>query len=258
MKSKSLSGMLKKGVKNLSYATLIAGTSLIYGKDSQNNENQNYSSFLKESNQSDYFFELEHKKGLENKMTGCLELDIVLLGDFSGSVRGYQGFIADAFESFVNRFELYESGVRVGIVMFNDNPIIVSKITTDKNQLLKEINTIRKSDVGNYTNINSGLVVAYNLLNESNRPKKMIIVISDGSPNVISEEYGENNLTPDVKIKTLNTAQSIKTDCMICGILIQSGSADEKFMMQMSNPECYVSSNYEMLASELENLDICF
>ena len=41
---------------------------------------------------------------------GCLKLDIILVADLSGSVYRYEYFVADAFDAFINRFELSETG----------------------------------------------------------------------------------------------------------------------------------------------------
>jgi len=51
--------------------------------------------------------------------TGCLKMDIVLVGDLSGSCQGNEKFIGDAFISIIEKLEIGEDNVKVGIVTFN-------------------------------------------------------------------------------------------------------------------------------------------
>ena len=177
---------------------------------------------------------------------GCLELDIMILGDLSGSTIGKKSFVIDAIKTFANRFELSDNTIRIGAAIFDDKLVILSPLTSDKEYLLSEVDNIWRYYMGGTTRMTSSVLYMKEIFDASDRPtvNKMLIIISDGIPNHRGNAYGA--------IRQLENS-----NVNICGIFINTGEGDEGFMMIVSNPACYVSTSYETLADELERLDIC-
>lgn len=183
------------------------------------------------------------------KTNGCAILDIILAVDFSSSVEKHEKFIADAMEGFITQFELAETGIKIGVVRFNDNAVLSTRLTSDKKQLMNSLAIIRNSVATGGTSIASALMQTNQEFFNSGRGReeatKILILISDGDP-------GYNAKTREYEIgKTLKD-----NNVVICSILIKAGAVDDVFMKQISN-NCYVETNYELLLTELKKLDIC-
>ena len=179
---------------------------------------------------------------------GCLEMDIILLGDLSGSIDGSEQFVADALEAFVSRFDLGENTLRIGAATFSWNIYEISQLTHDKKKLLTGIDYLRTHRMGATTRMSNAIDYASEQFSKYGRPgvKKMVIIISDGAAN-----------------QPKNTVLAIKNlvekhRAFICGVYVWTPSGgDEDFMFSISNEACFVSSSYEILVEELERLDIC-
>jgi Mg-chelatase subunit ChlD len=184
------------------------------------------------------------------KSQNCLQMDIVLLADASGSVGANTQYISNALKAFADRFETSENGVRIGIVSFGDKPLLLTNITHNKNKL--------KIAAANYTNFYSlvgastktadALMYSTNLFYESDRPevKKLIILITDGEPNDIHE--------------TTRVADEIRNlhNIDICTIHVMTISGGNKTHLQdISSEACYVVSGYESLIETIINMDVC-
>ena len=187
-------------------------------------------------------------KNKEKNNFGCLNLDVVLLTDMSGSVWRNEQFIARALTAFVERFELSESTMKISIIRFSDDAIVLNNLTTDKETLNHSINNIRTKKAIGSTNMTFGLLTAMNELfyNGRKTSKKLIILITDGAPNYPHE--------------TIRTADEIKNLYLvdICGIFVDSSSGNSYFLEKVSSSYCYSESNYEQLTELLKTIDICF
>jgi hypothetical protein len=178
---------------------------------------------------------------------GCLKVDIILIGDLSGSVEGHEEFVVDAFDSFVNRFELSEYGIKIGAIVFSTGAVKLSGLTHNKTELIQAINTMRDIDLGQQTFLYRALLKARNEFNANGRKDvtSIIIIVSDGN---VYEAYNTANF-----IEYLRYYEKTK----ICGIYIDDNDGIEEYMIFISDPDCYVSSSYNVLVQTLEQLDIC-
>lgn len=180
---------------------------------------------------------------------GCAQLDIILLGDFSGSVQGREKFVVDAFSTFINQFELSEATVKIGMIMFNDNAYITSPLTSNKDELVAGFNKIASTTASGGTEMVFGLRTAYGeILSKKGRDniQKIIILVSDGDPD-------DHNKEDEIAmIKQMGEGQFVS----ICSIVITQSGCDRDFMKEISNG-CYSEADYMSLAYELKNLDIC-
>jgi len=180
-------------------------------------------------------------------LIGCLQLDIVMVSDFSGSVVGHDHFIKKALSTFVNRFDLYEDGVMISVIRFSTKTVVISPLTDNRDSLLARINRIPNAKVYGNTQMLLALNRARMELASNGREgvSKMIILISDGDPNDPKDVMQFATHLKDVR------------DITICGILINGSQAQDKYMRNISSPPCYVATNFESLADQLEVLDIC-
>lgn len=182
----------------------------------------------------------------------CLQRDIILIGDFSHSTIGYENFIKDAFNSFIDQFYLSENTIQIGVVIFSQDAFLISPLSFEKEKLKKLVSVMDQKTYVGKTNIFDALNVSYNELNNNGREniKKNIILISDGDANgpfVTDIPY----LITEINNNPLFT---------ICSILVDSKSKNEIFMKNISknnNENCYYSTKYDFLVEVLLRLDIC-
>lgn len=176
----------------------------------------------------------------------CTNLDIVLVADYSGSVRHYESFVSDAILHFAEELTLpYRNDVRLGIVMFADDADVVCKPDNDYWKNLQNVNKYDSINAHGSTNIELALQTAtIELLREQNSRRKLIILITDGDVTVG---------TSDQTIATAKQIQNIGIG--ICGVLIKNIASRPEFMQEVS--DCYVETDYTNLALELKKLNIC-
>jgi len=178
---------------------------------------------------------------------GCLQMDIMLLGDFSGSVEGYEPFVADAFKAFAKRFELSEDGVKIGAAIFNSDTLLISPLTSNEKFLHNQLDSLTYYyQAQSTTDMIGALQLAMHEFEVNGRVgyRKIIILVSDGKP--------------DVRDTVIQLSQLIKASNIgICGILILANNNDREFMKVISSDYCFVESSYENLITELKRLDVC-
>ncbi len=203
---------------------------------------------------------------LSSNSVNCLKMDLVLLLDFSGSLDGEEehGHVISALNVFVEKFILGEDNVKISIIIFNDYPIFISHLSSNKKELQKSIDKIKYYAAKGNTNMKEALNVAYEELMFSEfyreNARKTIILISDGIPS-----EGENNMG-----ETLKISEEIKScGVNICGVWIpwnkengyyyHSNKTGKEFMEKVISSSCFVvSKNYAELALAFEKLDPCF
>lgn len=111
------------------------------------------------------------------------ERDIVLVLDTSSSMAGTpMEETKKAATNFVNT--ILEEDASIGIVTYADSAEQISDFSVDKNHLTGIVANISP---GGSTNIESGLAEARSMLDSSNAKKKIIVLMSDGEPNIGKE-----------------------------------------------------------------------
>lgn len=93
----------------------------------------------------------------------CLDMDIILLGDYSGSITGKQHLIQKAFLEFSQSFE-YSASVRIGIVLFDENQNEILSLTKSDNTVVKEKINSMDCTMGGNTMMSRALEYAYDML----------------------------------------------------------------------------------------------
>lgn len=182
-----------------------------------------------------------------DKPVGCLELDLFLLADVSSSVESNLNFVADAMTAFVDKFELSDQGVRIGVVSFESTAIVQTPLTSDREKITNAIEIVRSYHHGSMTNMSDALTFAANEFMTEGRQgaMKIIVVITDGNPT--DEET------------TSDAADQLKKLLMvgICGVLVNNNTMKPDYLKSISSDYCYVESNYDNLVEELKKMDVC-
>lgn len=105
--------------------------------------------------------------------------DIVLVLDASGSMEGVP--IQEtkiASEKFITT--ILKEDASIGIVTFDYSAMKISDFNKKENYLIEAMQGL---NAGGGTNIESGLSTAYDMLQNNNAEKKIIVLMSDGEPN---------------------------------------------------------------------------
>lgn len=189
-------------------------------------------------------------------------MDIMILADMSGSVEKYEGYVANAIDVFVDRFDLDNQGVRVGIQTFSMRSAvhIQQPLTSNTPLLKKSIITISRMKAAGSTIMSGPLVdVMKELQKDRFDVYKVVIIISDGdvqrqtSNLILGITYDDRTLTSQVS--ELMKAHNI----IICGILIDEGwsGTDGPYLKSLTTPGFYIESNYKNLGTTLQKLAIC-
>lgn len=141
------------------------------------------------------------------------ERDVVLVLDVSGSMGGEP---LDETKKAATRFieAVLKENARVAIVVYDSYAEVCSDFSTNEDHLLEIVDDI---SAGGGTNIDSGLVEAKNMLDESKAKKKIIVLMSDGQPN-------EGRTGTDL----INFAKEIKDDDVYLYTLGFFKNADNK------------------------------
>lgn len=180
-------------------------------------------------------------QGVEKR--GCLELDVVLLIDISGSIQGHEHKAQEAVKIFLDGLELADDGIMVSIVTFSSEPRLICSLSSDKTMLKGKANDIISDNGATY--IASGLYLSVEQLLKVGREgvKKMIIVISDGQ---VADPETSKTICSQLKVAMIG----------ICSVLILTDVHNRDFMRDISNG-CYIESSYDNLPKEIKKLDMC-
>lgn len=176
---------------------------------------------------------------------GCLEMDIMIIGDYSGSIYGRQKYVADAVDAFISRFDLSERGMKIGILTFNDNSTLWSGLTTNKKKLQQTVTSLYELTPSGSTNLSTALQDAALELQYGRKVPKLIVLITDGMP----------DNAPDAE----KTAREIYTffNINICGIYVNGSYGDAQWLEKICTNSCFSRSSFEYLAEQLKRMDIC-
>ena len=112
-------------------------------------------------------------------MVSSDERDIVLVLDTSGSMNGTP---MDETKEAANKFitTVLKEDASIGVVSYENSAMRLADFCMNEKYLK---NVIQGINAGGGTNIESGLSLAADMLEESNAKKKIIVLMSDGEPN---------------------------------------------------------------------------
>jgi len=175
----------------------------------------------------------------------CLRLDLILIGDMSSSVEGHQKFVSNAFKGFIQKYELSDEGLRIGIITFNSDAKVICSLSSNKDTLISRSSRIANKLTDGNTYLEQALNSSLDEFAQNGRYgyKKMLVIVSDGDVN--NESI------------CLNMFKAVKTaGVKVCSVLILDSTPRPEFMKEISS-DCYVATKYESLHDELQKLSIC-
>lgn len=180
----------------------------------------------------------------------CQKLDIMLVGDLSGSMIGMESQVADAFNTFISTLDVSQDNIRIGIGTFSDHFTLHTALTGSITQLQGAISLVRGSRGRGTTNMSGAINKAAEQLYFDHRSNisKIIILITDGAPNSADNTRASANQLPAAGI-------------MLCGVFVHGDADDDSsrgsdFLRELC-PQCYAHTNYLTLSEELKKLSIC-
>lgn len=174
-------------------------------RDTDTTENYN-----NKSTTEDYNNEKSSTRDTENTAVNASDRSIALVLDTSSSMEGTPlDETKKAAQNFIN--VVGQKQAATGIIQYNGDSEIVSGLTQNTSQLSSDIDQLWSDGS---TNIEAGLQDAYNLLQNSNSKKKMIVLMSDGEPNegkIEDEliEYADELKNEGIQIYTLGFFESL-------------------------------------------------
>lgn len=143
-------------------------------------------------------------EGTSQDSTNVNEREIVLVLDTSNSMTGSPlRETKKAANKFIETVLKEDAGI--GLVTYNSNANIISDFSVDYDNLEENVDSL---DCNGNTNIGDGLEQAYDMLENSNAKTKIIVLMSDGVPNVGKEgnaliSYADQIKNSDILIYTL-------------------------------------------------------
>ncbi len=166
-------------------------------------------------------------------LLACLNLDLITIADFSGSVKGHEETICQGIETIT---QLEDENLRQALIQFSSLAGVA--FTFDQK---REFECFQ---AGGTTNLLAALELALNVYTDNpSNTNKVIVLICDGEPD-----------DPELTLQIANQLKLLGIS--IYGVLINSSNSSEYFMKQIS--DIYVSTDYEHLIHEIKKLDFCF
>lgn len=179
----------------------------------------------------------------------CLQLDILVVADLSGSTNNKHEHIINGLNAFVNRFDLAEDKVKISPVIFAKQNITLSRLSSNKQKLIQSIDSIGYYDIGQSTYMHDALVrgLHYFTMDARIDSQKIIVIVSDGDV-----------AYPAAVRKVINIAKSSYYYQIYSVYLYTTTGSKPQFMREIASEGGYLESSYELLFKALEALDMCF
>lgn len=188
---------------------------------------------------------------------GCLEADIILAVDWSGSVSAKREYMLQAIYAYSRSFLLSEDGIKLGVLSFGDETSSPALLTADTTVIDHGILQLMDDSLNHATRCDDVPTYASVLFAQSKQERgkspqrKFLIVISDGDvrgKDVVSQEF---------------RAFAEREGVLICTIRLEGKVDDidieaaESFMSQIAYPNYAFRSSYYELRQFLVTLNLC-
>jgi hypothetical protein len=191
---------------------------------------------------------------------GCLEADVIIVADWSGSTKSNHKFMVEAMYAYSQSFRLRDDGIKIGLISFGDCTYAECDLTSDTNQINQGIMNLL-SDSGWHSTIADPVpdLVSYMMkISETARKrtpqKRFVIFISDG------EIDNKNGSIENV----VNGFKSLKGDLNVITVPIYVGyspfeiNPDWQFMKEIAYSRDFLfKSSYQELKMFLKGLNLC-
>lgn len=205
--------------------------------------------------------------------TECLVADIVVLADVSGSVEEEMQFVRDGTAALTERFVLSETGVKIGLAVFDASAYELYPIGSDRDVLLPKLRDVRTYD-DSKTDIVAALKLAKAMFDATpirTETPRFLVLISDGADNSGNDRAAMVAAAAELKkigvgIFTIFTGAYF--DFRMPGdpptgrprSQLPKHSDWDKFVENMraiASPGAYLEINYDSLVQALDDLRFC-
>lgn len=187
----------------------------------------------------------------------CINADIVLVLDFSGSVADRKEFIVNSAKALRDNFIVSPEGIKIGMVGFNTDDSLILKCTGDTTELGLAIDVVFTMDFFGGTDMYSGLDLVPSLfsLSAEERGKKpdyrVIVIISDG--------YVENNVSAKLICDKFKSERvfiyAVQADER--AFMAEDNSGDEFLRGISSGNDFFYKTSYQAVYSRIKKLNFC-
>jgi len=177
----------------------------------------------------------------------CLQANIVLLIDWSGSEAGNEAYLAHSALLFMEKLPIKEHAVQLSIITFSNDGTLVVPITYDKERLTNSILSLVLTRANGGTNIGGATKLALDELTANERGvRNLIIIISDGE----IDDYA-------LAMEYIKTAEKIIT-LNIFAVQIGGDEEGAYILLQLTGDvKNIVASTSRDLVEALLRLDLC-
>lgn len=178
---------------------------------------------------------------------GCLQADVALLIDWSGSEAGNESLLIEAAQAFIDKLSLGEDEVKVTLLTFNAWAHTWCSLTSDRVKLQKGLDKMKETSPIGGTYLHDPLMfVKAEFSKDKRNVTRIIIIVSDGEIFDI-----------DTAIEILTDIRETFPTVVYC---IQIGGTQKDlynlFRLSGSIENVGVSSAKE-LANDLKSLSLC-
>lgn len=118
--------------------------------------------------------------GLHSKAQDCINADLMILIDWSGSERGHELELASAAAMFVEDLPVSETQLRIGYITFSYSINDIVELSGDKEMLMEEIIATSLTGAWGGTYITEAINISGKYLINERMVPKILIIISDG------------------------------------------------------------------------------
>lgn len=177
----------------------------------------------------------------------CLQLDIMMIADFSGSLQGKERIMVNGIRQFSRKFTLTNDGVRIGLISFSDAAILRTTYTGDSTVLNNYIDNLEYVQADGSTHVGLALEMTMDQIVRYGRQdvKKIVVIVTDGIPND--------------KEKALQMGELLKMNNVVIGGVMVIGmyGYDEHFLRNLTTKDFYYETDFANLVTTLKNMNIC-
>ena len=191
----------------------------------------------------------------------CLKADVIFMLDWSGSEDSNRVYIPYAAFELVNTLELGPSAVKVGVIPFNDHPILNHSLfpTADKKIIEELLASLACSSPAGGTSFPTSFQLAKNFFDKSEEERgervlRIVLFISDGA-----EEHTDRDLT--IAIASIMKKDGIFIWCIATPKAFTGDADHNRVHLQRicsgALEGFYVEEYYHFLKEELARLNLC-
>lgn len=160
------------------------------------------------------------------KSQGCLTADMIILIDWSGSEMGNEDELATAARLFASELPIDTLQLRIGAVIFADEPLDMIALTGNKFRLLQNIDDLRTTEANGGTQITESIELAGDMLVNERKVSKIIVIISDGEiPDIEDAVETLNYIKETIPLSVYAVHIGAETEENINNLILMTGNS---------------------------------